>query len=51
MEADGSVVVNVGSTEMGQGPRTVIAQIAAQELAIDADADHGPGRRHPLHPL
>ena len=37
MEADGSVEVNVGTTEMGQGARTVMAQIAAQELAIDVD--------------
>jgi CO/xanthine dehydrogenase Mo-binding subunit len=26
----------VGTTEMGQGPRTALAQIAAEELAIDA---------------
>lgn len=37
MEADGSAEVNVGTTEMGQGARTVMAQIAAQELAIDID--------------
>ncbi len=37
VEADGSVEVNVGTTEMGQGARTVMAQIAAQELAIDVD--------------
>jgi CO/xanthine dehydrogenase Mo-binding subunit len=37
MEADGSVEVNVGTTEMGQGARTVMAQIAAQELAIEVD--------------
>ncbi|MGH2988703.1 MAG: xanthine dehydrogenase family protein molybdopterin-binding subunit, partial [Solirubrobacterales bacterium] len=34
IEADGMVEVNVGTTEMGQGARTVMAQIAAQELAI-----------------
>ena len=32
MEADGEVVVLVGSTELGQGPRTAFAQIAAEEL-------------------
>lgn len=32
---DGAVEVNVGTTEVGQGARTVMAQIAAQELAID----------------
>lgn len=36
MDADGGVEVNVGTTEMGQGARTVMAQIAAEELAIDA---------------
>jgi CO/xanthine dehydrogenase Mo-binding subunit len=35
IESDGTVEVNVGTTEMGQGARTVMAQIAAQELAID----------------
>jgi CO/xanthine dehydrogenase Mo-binding subunit len=32
LRADGSVEVNVGTTEMGQGARTVMAQIAAEEL-------------------
>jgi len=36
LEADGGVVVLVGTTEMGQGPRTAFAQIAAEELGIDA---------------
>ena len=37
MEVDGTVEVNVGTTEMGQGARTVMAQLAAHELAIDLD--------------
>jgi len=37
LEADGGVVVLVGTTEMGQGPRTAFAQIAAEELGIDAE--------------
>jgi CO/xanthine dehydrogenase Mo-binding subunit len=37
MEADGRVVVLAGTTEMGQGPRTVMAQIAAEELTIRAE--------------
>jgi CO/xanthine dehydrogenase Mo-binding subunit len=36
MEADGRVSVLVGTTEMGQGPRTVFAQIAAEVLGIEA---------------
>jgi CO/xanthine dehydrogenase Mo-binding subunit len=36
LEADGRVVVLVGTTEMGQGPRTAFAQIAAEELGIDS---------------
>ena len=35
---DGSVLVMTGSTEMGQGSRTVLAQIAAQELGVDISA-------------
>ena len=34
---DGSVMVLTGSTEMGQGSRTVLAQIAAEELGVDLD--------------
>jgi CO/xanthine dehydrogenase Mo-binding subunit len=37
LEADGRVVVLSGTTEMGQGPRTAFAQIAAEELRIEAD--------------
>jgi CO/xanthine dehydrogenase Mo-binding subunit len=35
--ADGSVNVLTGSTEMGQGSRTALAQIAATELGVDTD--------------
>ena len=35
---DGSVLVMTGATEMGQGSRTVLAQIAAQELGVDISA-------------
>jgi CO/xanthine dehydrogenase Mo-binding subunit len=34
MEADGNVVVLVGTTEKGQGARTVMAQIAAEVLGL-----------------
>jgi CO/xanthine dehydrogenase Mo-binding subunit len=34
LEADGEAIVEVGSTEMGQGSRTVFAQIAAEVLAM-----------------
>ena len=34
MEADGNAVVLVGTTEVGQGARTVFAQIAAEELKL-----------------
>jgi CO/xanthine dehydrogenase Mo-binding subunit len=37
MRADGSVEVAVGTTEMGQGPRTVMAQIAAEEIGTSSD--------------
>ena len=35
VHADGSVTVAVGTTEIGQGSRTVLAQIAAEELGVD----------------
>ncbi len=37
LEADGHVVVLVGTTEVGQGPRTAFAQIAAEELGCDVE--------------
>ena len=37
MHADGSVTLLVSSTEMGQGSRTALAQIAARELHADLD--------------
>ena len=38
MHADGSVTLLVSSTEMGQGSRTALAQIAARELCVRIDA-------------
>ena len=35
---DGSVSVLVGTTDMGQGSRTVLGQVAAHELAVPVDA-------------
>ncbi len=35
--SDGSVVLLVGTTEVGQGARTVLCQIVAQELGIGVD--------------
>ena len=35
VQADGSVTVLSGSTEMGQGSRSLLAQIAAEELGVD----------------
>jgi CO/xanthine dehydrogenase Mo-binding subunit len=35
--SDGSADVYVGTTELGQGPRTVMAQIAAEELGLASD--------------
>ena len=38
MHADGSVTLLTGSTEMGQGSRTALAEIAARELGVPASA-------------
>jgi CO/xanthine dehydrogenase Mo-binding subunit len=35
--ADGSVIVMAGSTEVGQGARTVMSQIAAEELGLSLE--------------
>jgi CO/xanthine dehydrogenase Mo-binding subunit len=37
LEADGCVVVLVGTTEVGQGPRTAFAQIAAEEIGVETE--------------
>ncbi len=37
ISADGSVTVTVGSTEIGQGSSTVLAQIAAAEMGVPLD--------------
>lgn len=37
IQLDGSVIVLSGSTEMGQGSRSVLAQIAAEELLVDLE--------------
>jgi CO/xanthine dehydrogenase Mo-binding subunit len=37
LEADGRVVVLVGTTEVGQGARTVLAQIAAEEIGVEVE--------------
>lgn len=37
LQADGTVVVLVSTTELGQGSRTVFAQIAAEELALEPE--------------
>lgn len=36
--ADGSATVLTGSTEMGQGSRTALAQVAASELGVDVES-------------
>jgi CO/xanthine dehydrogenase Mo-binding subunit len=37
LSSDGSVDVYVGTTELGQGPRTVMAQIAAEQLGLSSE--------------
>ena len=50
LDADGSLTISVGSSELGQGVLTVMRQIGAQVLSVDirhvrvhsGDAGHGP---------
>jgi CO/xanthine dehydrogenase Mo-binding subunit len=37
MSSDGSVVLLTGTVELGQGPRTALSQIVAEELAMNLD--------------
>jgi CO/xanthine dehydrogenase Mo-binding subunit len=34
MSSDGSVVLLTGTVEVGQGPRTALSQVVAEELAL-----------------
>ncbi|MCC6224243.1 MAG: xanthine dehydrogenase family protein molybdopterin-binding subunit [Thermoleophilia bacterium] len=43
LESDGTAVVLVGTTEKGQGARTVMAQIAAEELGLPLERVRVPG--------
>ncbi|MCA9878392.1 MAG: xanthine dehydrogenase family protein molybdopterin-binding subunit, partial [Thermomicrobiales bacterium] len=43
MEADASLTLLVSSTEVGQGARTVFAQIVAEELGVPAEIVRVPG--------
>ena len=40
VQVDGSVTVLSGSTEMGQGSRSLLAQVAAEELGVAMDVVH-----------
>jgi CO/xanthine dehydrogenase Mo-binding subunit len=40
VHADGSVTVTAGSTEMGQGSSTVLAQMAAGEMGVELERVH-----------
>jgi CO/xanthine dehydrogenase Mo-binding subunit len=40
IQTDGSAIVLSGSTEMGQGSRSVLAQLVAEELGIDMSLVH-----------
>ena len=41
--ADGSVILSAGTTEVGQGARTILSQIVAQELEVSVERIVMPG--------
>ena len=43
LRADGSVAIMAGSTEMGQGARTILAQIVGEELSLPLEKIHIEG--------
>jgi CO/xanthine dehydrogenase Mo-binding subunit len=49
--ADGSVIVMAGSTEVGQGARTVMSQIAAEELGLPIERVTMPGTDTSMTPF
>ena len=51
LQSDGIVNILAGSTEMGQGVRTVLAQIAGEELTVPLDQISIPGRGYKGYPL
>jgi CO/xanthine dehydrogenase Mo-binding subunit len=51
LHADGSVTVLASTVELGQGARTVMAQIAAEVLAVSLSACHRAAARHQRDPL
>ena len=51
MNADGSVVLLTGTVEVGQGARTALSQVVAEELGIALRCDHGGAARYRCHAL
>jgi xanthine dehydrogenase molybdopterin-binding subunit B len=47
--ADGSISVFTGKAELGQGVRTALIQIAAEQLCVDPKQNQHDHRRHPAH--
>ena len=41
MNADGSIILLTGTVEIGQGARTALSQIVAEELAVPLSQHHG----------
>ena len=44
--ADGSVIMRVGTQDLGTGTRTLVAVVAADTLGLPASAGHAADRRH-----
>ncbi len=51
MDPSGFVEARIGASPHGQGLRTTLAQIIADEIGVDAGSDQGHARRHRPHAL
>ena len=50
IDADGAITVFTGKAELGQGIKTALLQVAAEELEVEPERIAAGHRRHRAHP-